>query len=286
MIFSALLIGITVYMFWRVIVLSGRGRLNKKMLGILGKFDDEEVFFTEADAFINENKDPEYGQKVRVLRIWGDAFYERDEAFKEHLEDLNIDALLSAGKKNQGFSNNEDSFFYLYVAIPNRLYYRGRRDLRTILDEKLSAYEEVNGDTLLKKLYDENRKFYDRTDDQGREFIRSLLAGDYSGYRYSKQLIGLYKNCEEGILAAQYREEGNTEKYEECLADLKNFAENTRLGARWLTELGIEYPKEEEAEDEESAQEEEGAEAAPAAEASEEAPADSTEAETEKEEAE
>lgn len=252
LILNLLLIAFSVYMFYRVFQLSGRGRLNKEMLKILDKMDDRDAFFANADEFINVSKDPEYGQKVRVLRLWGDVFYERDEEFKEHLEDLNIDILLQPTKKNQGFANNEDSFFYLYMAIPNRLNYRGRNDLRRIHEEKIAAYAEVNGDTLLKAIHDENRKFYDRTDDRGQAFIKQLLAGEYAGYRYSKQLIGLYKNCEEAILAAQYRDEGNTEGYEECLKDIHNFATNTRLGMRWLKELHIELPKEEEEEPEET----------------------------------
>jgi hypothetical protein len=248
-------------MFYRVFQLSGRGRLNKEMLKILDKMDDRDAFFANADEFINVSKDPEYGQKVRVLRLWGDVFYERDEEFKEHLEDLNIDILLQPTKKNQGFANNEDSFFYLYMAIPNRLNYRGRNDLRKLHEEKIAAYAEVNGDTLLKAIHDENRKFYDRTDDRGQAFIKQLLAGEYAGYRYSKQLIGLYKNCEEAILAAQYRDEGNTEGYEECLKDIHNFATNTRLGIRWLKELHIELPKEEEEPEETETESAETAEA-------------------------
>ena len=132
LILNLLLIAFSVYMFYRVFQLSGRGRLNKEMLKILDKMDDRDAFFANADEFINVSKDPEYGQKVRVLRLWGDVFYERDEEFKEHLEDLNIDILLQPTKKNQGFANNEDSFFYLYMAIPNRLNYRGRNDLRRL----------------------------------------------------------------------------------------------------------------------------------------------------------
>lgn len=254
LILNLILIGISIYMFYRVIALSGRGRLNKAMLGILDKIDNKDEFFAAADEFIRENKDPEYGQKVRVLRLWGDVFYERDEEFKEHLEDLDIDVLLNPTKKNQGFANNEDSFFYLYMALPNRLNFRGRKDLRALLEEKLAPYAEINGDTLLKAIYDENKKFYERTDDQGQTFIRNLLAGEYAGYRYSKQLIGLYKHCEEAILAAQYKEAGNTEGYDECIANLKNFATNTRLGIRWMKELGIDYPTEEPEEETEAAE--------------------------------
>ena len=268
LILNLILVAFSVYMFYRVFQLSGRGRLNKEMLKILDKIDERDEFFAKADEFITVSKDPEYVQKVSVLRLWGDVFYERDEEYKQHLAELDIDTLLAPLQKNRGFANNEDSFFYLYLAIPNRLNFRGRNDLRALHDEKLAAYAEINGDTLLKKMYDENKKFYEHTDDRGKDFITSLLAGEYAGFRYSKQLIGLYKHCEEAILAVLYREEGNTEGYEECLENVKNFGTNTRLGMRWLKELGIELPKEEEAEEAEAAEpaeaEETPAEEAPA----------------------
>lgn len=269
LILNLILVAFSVYMFYRVFQLSGRGRLNKEMLKILDKMDDRDEFFARADEFIEVSKDPEYVQKVSVLRLWGDVFYERDEEYKQHLAELDIDTLLQPMQKNRGFANNEDSFFYLYLAIPNRLNFRGRNDLRKLNDEKLAAYEEINGDTLLKKIHDENKKFYEHTEDRGKDFIVSLLAGEYAGYRYSKQLIGLYKHCEEAILAVLYRDEGNTEGYEECLENVKNFGTNTRLGIRWLKELGIELPNEEE----------ETEEAEPAEEAAEPAEAEETPAE-------
>ena len=195
--FNIILIGITAFMFYRIIMLWGRSKYNKKMLAILDQIDDKDAFFKAADAFINEEKDAEYVQKVSVLRLWGDTFYERDEEFKAHLEELNIDTLLNPTGKKQTKGANEDSFFYLYVAIPNRLHYRKRKDLRRLLDEKLAPSAEANQDLLLREIYDQNKKFYDGTEDRGIEFMKKLMDGEYSGYAYSKQLIGLYKHCEE-----------------------------------------------------------------------------------------
>ncbi|MBQ9326968.1 MAG: hypothetical protein IJ225_00335 [Solobacterium sp.] len=248
---NVVLMAISVYMFYRVFKLSARGKLNRAMLAILDQIDERDTFFEQADAFIAEQKDAEYVQKVSVLRLWGDTFYARDAEFKEHLEALNIDLLLNPDGKNKGYDPNEDSFFYLYCAIPNRLYYRKADGLRELLDEKLSAYADTNKFTLLRRIYEENRKFYSRTEDSGKTFITSLLEGDYGGFKYSKQLIGLYKHCEEAILAVLYQEEGNTEEYDNCIQDLKDFGTNTRLGKRWLSELGISLPVEESETDEE-----------------------------------
>lgn len=239
------LLALTVFMFYRVMKLSGRNKINTKMLKILEKIEDRDAFFEAADSFIATEKDVEYVQKVSVLRLWGDAYHDLPDQFREHLDTVNVDTLLNPDGKNKGFSANEDSFFYLYMAMPNRLHYMKHEDLRALLDEKMAAYSEVNGSTLLKKLHDENDKYYTGRDDRGKGFMRQLLDGEYSGYTYSKQLIGLYKHCEEAILAKMYLEEGDLDAYEEAIADLDNFGRNTRLGIRWLKEVGLELPAKE-----------------------------------------
>ena len=255
-IINILLIALTLFFATRILKLSGRTKENQKMLKILDSFDDREVFFSSADEFIATEKNQEFVNKVAVLRLWGDAFYERDEEFKTHLREVDIDGLLNPDGKNKGYDVNEDSFFYLYLAIANRLYYRKRDDLRSLLYERLAEYDTVNENALLRKLCEENRKFYDQTEDRGKTFIRSLLDGEYGGYKYSKQLIGLYKHCEEGILAVILRDEGDEAGFEECLSNLEHFAKETRLGKRWTTELGIALEEKEESEEESDAAEE------------------------------
>ena len=166
--FNLVMFAISAYMLYRIFMLTGRQKSNKKMLAILDQFDDEQGFFEAANQFIETEKDAEFVQKVSVLRLWGDTFYEKDEDFKKHLAELNIDTLLNPDGKNKGFSQNEDSFFYLYMAIPNRLNYRKAEGFRKLLHEKLSAYDEANAQVLLKKIYEENKKYYDNTDDRGR----------------------------------------------------------------------------------------------------------------------
>ena len=255
--FNPVLFAISAYMLYRIFMLTGRQKSNRKMLEILDQFDDEQRFFESADQFIETGKDAEFVQKVSVLRLWGDTFYEKDEDFKKHLEELNIDTLLNPDGKKKGFSQNEDSFFYLYMAIPNRLNYRKAEGFRKLLDEKLAACDEANAKVLLKKIYEENKKYYENTDDRGRAFMESFLEGEYGGYKYSKQLIGLYKNCEEALLAKMYEEENNTERLEECMEEIKTFGTKTRLGIRWLKEVGLSYPEEPEEDEDTDAEEDE-----------------------------
>ena len=249
---NIVLIAVSGYMLYRVIRLSGRSKQNKKMLEILDQFDDKDTFFSRAEEYISTSRDAEYVQKVSVLRLWGDAFYERDEDFLKHLSELDIDVLLNPDGRHKGYTANEDSFFYLYMALANRLFFRKRNDLRDVLYEKLQGYEERNRDTLLRKICEENRKYYAGTDDRGEAFMRSLLEGDYGGYQYSRQLVGLYKHCEEALLANICRDRGDLQGYQECVDDLDDFGRNTRLGRRWLKECGITLPEKEEAKEEDS----------------------------------
>ena len=47
-----------------------------------------------------------------------------------------------------------------------------------------------------------------------------------------------------------YEEENNTERYEECMKDIETFGTKTRLGIRWIKEVGLSYPEEPEEEEE------------------------------------
>ena len=255
LIVNVFLIAMTLFFAFRILKLSGRTKENQKMLKILDSFDDRDVFFESAEDFIATEKNQEFVNKVSVLRLWGDAYYERDEDYKRHLAELNIDGLLDPDGKKNGYSQNEDSFFYLYLAIPNRMYYRGRNDLRKMIYERMAEYDEVNENALLRVLNAENRKFYEGREDKGKAFINSLLDGEYGGYKYSKQLIGLYKHCEEAILAVILRDEGDEEGYQECVSNLEHFAKETWLGKRWTKELGIEIKDEEETPAEEEGEE-------------------------------
>jgi len=246
LIVNIVLLIFTGFMAFRIFKMYGRNKLNQKMLNILDSFDNRDQFFHDADAFIEEHQGEEFSHKVCVLRLWGDAFYERDEEFRKHLGELNIDGLLNPDGKNKGYEVNEDSFFYLYLAIPNRMYYRNRDDLRSLMYEKMQAYDETNANALLKRICEENRHFYAHEGDRGKAYIQSLLEGEYGGFKYSRQLIGLYKHCEEAILAVILKDEGDQEGFEECMKNIDNFAHNTRLGKRWTKELGIEIQEEKE----------------------------------------
>ena len=109
---SFVLLVVLVYMIFRTATLGMRTKKNQDMIKILNQMDEPEEFYKEADAYIEANKDPEFTQKVAVLRLFADAAYDHDDLFLKHLEELEINQLLDIGKKKKdGFSQNEDSFY-------------------------------------------------------------------------------------------------------------------------------------------------------------------------------
>ena len=117
--------------------------------------------------------------------------------------------------------------------------------------EKITVREDSGVDILKNQLVrveaEAINQFYEKEGDQGLAFYESLLAGDYSQYQYSKSLIGLYKNIANATAAVIYKENDQTEKYEECKPMLENFAKSG-IGERWMKQLGLEVsaPVEEE----------------------------------------
>lgn len=227
------------YLIIKMLKMSKRNGLNRKMLAVLDCFADEEEFFSQADLFIENEKNQEFVNKTRVLRIWGDVRYERDEDLKKDLELLDLDALLMReDKKEDHLSLNEDSFFYLYIAIPNRLYYRGRMDLLEVVDQKLNTIQEDMKDMLVYNMKVQAMKYYEHRDDEGKKFFNDLLAGDYGDYKYTKQLIGIYKNVGNALLARIALDHEDAVAYSECIGMLESF-ETSPLGQRFLQELDI-----------------------------------------------
>ena len=199
--------------------------------------------------FEEEMKDDnEFLNKGRVIHLWGLAFHNEFEEFDEVMNSIDVDRMMTHEKDGSvKITENEDAFFYLYLGIPNILEKDGKPDYRKKLNEKMDQYKDILKNQLVRVEAEAINQFYEKEGDQGLAFYESLLAGDYSQYQYSKSLIGLYKNIANATAAVIYKENDQTEKYEECKPMLENFAKSG-IGERWMKQLGLEVsaPVEEE----------------------------------------
>lgn len=229
-----LLAALLLFMFIRTWKLFARSRKNKAMLEILALLDTESAFYPAANAYIASEKSAEFRTKVEVLRLFADAYYKKDTDFLSHLESLNPAFLLTGSRGLE----NEDSFFYLYLAIPNRLWYNGRMDLNAALTEKLQPLAATMQTTLLFAMNKANQLYYDKQEDGGKAFDEAVLNGEYGHYRYSRQLISLYKYMVRTVLVRLAKDRDDMEAIRLHAQSFHDFHQS-RLGARWLKEWGV-----------------------------------------------
>lgn len=240
---------ILVLMIVRMFLMSKRTNKSKKLIDVVNSVGDKEEFFENMKQFEEEMKDDnEFLNKGRAIHLWGLAFHNEFEEFDEVMNSIDVDRMMTHEKDGSvKITENEDAFFYLYLGIPNILEKDGKPDYRRKLNEKMDQYKDILKNQLVRVEAEAINQFYEKEGDQGLAFYESLLAGDYSQYQYSKSLIGLYKNIANATAAVIYKENDQTEKYEECKPMLENFAKSG-IGERWMKQLGLEVsaPVEEE----------------------------------------
>ncbi|MBP3892280.1 MAG: hypothetical protein J6D29_08900 [Solobacterium sp.] len=251
---TMVMVMLVVYTVFNVLVLSKQRQKGNEISNLLDVFQEEDTFFSKASELIEKETTPGTKEKIRVLKLWGEAYYGKEDAFKQTLNDLDVTNMFMKAKNP--IEAYEDAFFYLCMAIPNRLYSDGKMALLDLLENKMDVYKETLENTLVYRIGKENSKFYHRQDDFGKGFLESVIEGEYAGFTYSKQLIGIYKDVVSTVLAAIYKEEGNKAKLEEQYPFLERFQQSA-LGERMLKELKIELPKKEEESSEEKGEEKE-----------------------------
>ena len=234
---------LAVYMFLKVHTMSVRNKEIGQVLKMMDHLDNAEEFYRLADEEVQNARTGEYRNKALTLKLFGDAYFRRQDQFRADLEQLDPEPLyMQNGKQNIIF--NEDSFFYLFLAIPNKLFHTDSTELIEPLFTKMDAYADPLDELLVSKLGHEAKKYYLHTDDLGKTFFKQFLDGEYAGYRYNTQLIGIYKNIAMAFLTRFAMDEGQEGIPEEYADEMRIFAQST-LGKRWLEELAITIPSSE-----------------------------------------
>lgn len=218
---------------------------------MLNNFEEEDKFFESAKQALENEKNETILERAKVLKLWGEAQYGRDEDFKETLKTINLEGFVTAKKRMRvsPVEENDDVLYYLYLVIPNILQSKNKPELQKALDEALQPIEEAVSNTLVKKISVENQKYYAGNYEEPKAFYEKIMEGEYAEYTYSKRMIGYYKQRVIAMLASIYQKEGNTEKYNEYLSELKDLAK-VPSGKRWLEEIHLEVPVEEEEKEE------------------------------------
>lgn len=234
------------------ILRANKGQQKRKaLIDCVNSIKDQDVFFTKVDAVLEANQEnPEIAAKARVLKLWGIAIHKKYEMFEEVLDAIDLKAMIAVKKDVESIEMNEDSFFYLYLGIPNILYMDHRNDLRKKLLEKTNSLGEGMDQQLVHAISMEINKYYENEGDRGLAFYEKVLDGNYGEYTYSKTMIGLYKSIVNAMAARIYLDQGETEKYQAAEGMVKDFS-RSGVGKRWLDSIDLQVPEEPEENDSE-----------------------------------
>ena len=243
MLFNVLLYAIMIYLIFRMFSMNKGVNRRRQIISVVNKIFDEAEFFSAADELIQNAQDPVIETKTRIIRLWGMAFHNRTARFEDELNEINLDSLFTYKNGKVMIESDEDSFFYLLLAIPNMLYAIERTDLSVKIFEKVSAYDDKLENQLIKAVADHCMMYYKGEGDLGEQFFRNVDQGEYPGYRYSKQLIGIYKNVCDTMLCRILADRG--EDYSEFEIYVQNFAK-MGVGKRFIEALGLDIKAPEE----------------------------------------
>lgn len=246
------LIKFTMYLFIsyfliKIVLASKRTKKNKKLIETVRAIDQEVLFFHHVEDMINTVKDEEFIEKAKVLKLWGFAIYQRYDEFDALLPTLRPEVLIH---KNS-IELNEDSFFYLYIAIGNILFNQNQLERRLALVQFMEKYPLQ--DQLCYQIGEHLEKYYQQQEDLGLGFFQQILDGEYEGVQYSRTMIGLYKSICNAMMAKIYQMQGDWVKYEECVPMLEQFKQ-VHIGQRWIKGLQLEEKPIEESQDEQISQ--------------------------------
>lgn len=239
MLFNILMYVFMAYMIVRVILLSKSNKKNNKMINIIKSISDKDYVFEKTEELLAELPEEDvYQDKVRIIKLWAHCYHGMYEGFSDTLNEIRVEKLVTYKKNRPSIAQNEDSFFYLYLTIPNILYKDKEEENRKQIIAKMKEYEDLLKDELLVHIAEACNMFYDNEGDLGQSFFEKVLEGDYGEFYYNKQMIGFYKNICGTMLTKIYEMHGETEKYEEIKYMAETF-NKTHLGQRWVKAIDL-----------------------------------------------
>ena len=215
---------ITLYLFILMIIyfvaqisyITKRSKKNKLYLAYIDQLNDKEKFLSKGKDYQHIIDNDEFLHKGYIIEAYGNTKFQLFHKTSKILDKLDLQEIFNRNPRKQ-IPLNEDSFYYLMILTP----------IAAIHYNKLNIIEEINNiviknndilkDYLFYNIYQEIYKYAYDKNYQCDYFIK-MLEGDYNGL-YSKQFIGVLKNCAFSILST-------TDYYKEHLKDDIDFNQN------------------------------------------------------------
>lgn len=242
---SILLWAVVIFMFVKLMIQSKRQKKNKQLIDCVRAIKKKDLFFEYTNQMIENIHDVQFETKARVIKLWGICYHQCYDEFTECLNAIDMNHLFLEKKGTLSIDLNEDSFFYMYLEIPNILHRDGKTEYAQDLLKHLESISDKMEHELVKEIGRNVNMYYNNEGDLGLSFYERVLNGDYEDYTYSKTMIGLYKSIV-GVMAAKiYHDQNNNEKYSELESLVESF-DQSGVGHRWLDAIGWDFKPSEE----------------------------------------
>ena len=238
--FSLVCFILIIVMMVQILRQSAANKKISKVVEVIRKIDDEQAFMTAVEESITASKSEMEKTKYDVLKCWGLTTYGHYDEYDAFVNTFDLKNLF--GDKN---NPNDDSLFYMVLAIPNIM---GKDHEMARADALLAKVKKEVPDAERRLDYQIGvacvDAYFDRND-KGVGFFEKVMDGDYGDYDYAKNLISLYKEVVATMLYKYYSLRGEDEKAADVL-DLAESYQETRIGDTWIHNIGLTLPSSDE----------------------------------------
>lgn len=210
-----------------------RYKFNKKYIECYREvLKDDENAYEHVSEYIASQKKEEYINKARVLQLYVEL--KNDLDYTKTLDSLDIRKIYY-NDKNQLDKNlvvyNSDTFVFI-VMVMSKAYAKLKPNVVTSLYEKIAPLTEMNEQIEYQEVIAVYNALLSK-DDNGVAILNCLLNGEYTKYKYDKNMIGIYKRIAAATLS--YLDQPISDYDQE---DLGTFSKSL-IGKQILTDLKI-----------------------------------------------
>lgn len=224
-----LLVLVVLMLIRNIFAAKGLKKSNEYVESYMGILRGTEGAKEKIKEYYEKETSIELKSKTLIVMIY-QALTDGDD-ITNMIKDVDVDSVVftTSKKGKEPNTKNSDAYLWLIVDIVKANSINKLDSLKPLMDKLLENDEALNNVVE----YDVVKATYNGLKDhKNYDFFNALLAGDYVGYSYEKQAIGIFKKIAATML--DYLGESLSDDDKEMA---KQFA-TTRIGMRILLDLG------------------------------------------------
>lgn len=231
-IFFVFLVGILIYIGIKNFNLIKRYKRNKQYIESYKKvLHSEENCYDDLINYIEKEDSEEFKNKARIIKLLYEIDNEIDTT--QTIESIDyINLFCNKGVIDHSKTNlNSDCFLFIVLVI-TKAYSKNKYDVIEKITNKFKQIENIDG-RLEYQLIISLEDALIGSKVAGCEFMKNMLEGEYTQYKYEKNMIGLYKRTAAAVLSY------NNEEFDEYFKNELHIFADTIIGENLLKSLNV-----------------------------------------------